>query len=171
MKHYTKKRHARTNPTPVVEKEVQQEIRFAVINGIHVEVLSAHHRVIGEAFNSMNEGYVSTNGRDISSMLLVAAHTVEGKILGAVNHRGELRKTSKTLPDTIWGGERHPYFDPGMNYGPRQKTPEEVAIEADQLAQSIWSDLDNMTPEDIELSKKMCEALDQLEKKNETSAA
>jgi hypothetical protein len=84
------------------------EIRYAVVNYVHQEVMTANHRTIGEAYNSMLEDYNSPR-----NMAVVA--TRNDKILGEAARNGTIKYQPKhKFPDTIWGGGKHPYFDPAI---------------------------------------------------------
>ena len=80
-------------------------IRYAVVNTVHDEVLTANHQVIGEAFNSMMEDYNTPKN-------LVVVATQNDRILGEVRRNGSLKKNGLKLPATIWDGAKHPFYDP-----------------------------------------------------------
>ena len=76
-----------------MRKLLATETRYAVIDKAHNEVLTANHRVIGEAFNTMNEDFV---GGD-----LIVVATKNDNILGQVDRRGRLTGFKPKL-ETIW---------------------------------------------------------------------
>jgi hypothetical protein len=80
-------------------------IRFAVVNTIHQEILSANHRSIGEAYNSRDEDWIPVKG-------LVVCATMNDNILGEVSRTGFIKNNNIKLPDTIWSGPMNIHFTP-----------------------------------------------------------
>jgi hypothetical protein len=141
--------------------DLAEPMRFAVVNAVHQEILSANHRNIGEAFNSMNEDYVG------ATALVVVGHLENGNIVGAVDHRGNLRKTSKTIPASIWDGPKHPFYEPqtSMFIGKLPKTEEQVQAEVMEIVEACRKDFDEEMLSN-EINKRFIEALDAREKSN-----
>lgn len=83
------------------------EIRWAVVDHVHGEVFTQNHKVIGEAFNSIDEDYVNTKN-------LIVVATQNDRIIGEVRRNGVLKDNGRKLPETIWSGPRHVYFDPAL---------------------------------------------------------
>jgi hypothetical protein len=83
---------AKRHPT-----KLQTETRYAVVDKVHLEVLSANHRAIGEAFNSFDDW---TNNHN-----LIVVATKKDKILGEVDRRGNLTNSKIALPN-IWADRR-----------------------------------------------------------------
>ena len=167
MKHYTKrKRNPRPQQFIPPTGDLAEPMRFAVVNAIHQEVLTANHRVIGEAFNSMAESYVGAEA------LLVVGHNAEGEIIGAVDHRGNLRKTSKTFPTSIWGGAKHPFYEPqtSMFIGRPPKTEAQVQTEVMEVVEAFRKDFYTEF-KDSELNQQFIKALDALQEKKNVSIA
>lgn len=81
------------------------EIRWAIVDHVHQEVYTQNHRDIGEAFNSISEDYVNNKN-------LIVVATRDDQILGEVNRRGGFINIHRKLPETIWSGSPHVYFDP-----------------------------------------------------------
>jgi hypothetical protein len=158
----------RRNPVPIYlppTGDLAEPMRFAVVNATHQEILSANHRNIGEAFNSMNEDYVG------NVALLVVGHRSAGEIIGAVDHRGNLRKTSKTYPATIWDGAKHPFYEPQttMFIGKLPKTEAEVQAEVMEIVEACRKDFDEEMLSN-EINKRFIEALDAREKSNASTS-
>jgi len=103
------KKRRRSRYVPEADRvALQTNTRFAVVNAIHQEVLSANHQAIGEAFNSAAEDYIPNFG-------IVVVATQQDKILGEVRRSGELKECRWPLPATIWDGAKHPFYDPNHN--------------------------------------------------------
>ena len=90
---------------PKSAKPLSPQIRYAIIDIVHGEVLSANHKVIGEAFNSRDEDYTP-----ITNLRVVA--TLEDVILGEVNRKGVIKSNGVPNLKTIWDGSMNIFFVP-----------------------------------------------------------
>jgi hypothetical protein len=76
----------------------KKEHRFAVVDCSTNEIMTANHRSVGEAFNSITDTYTN------NSNLIVVSH-LDRKILGEVGRTGSIKKRQEyTLPENIWSG-------------------------------------------------------------------
>ena len=94
-------------PSKLVDQNSEAPIKYAIVDHVHKEVLSANHLVIGSAFNSKDEDFIPNDN-------LVVVATQKDKILGEVKRNGVIKESSLVLPETIWSGPKHPYFNPSV---------------------------------------------------------
>lgn len=76
---------------------LRNEIRYAVIDKKFKEVMTSNHRVIGEAFNAIDDFVNNKN--------LIVVATQNDLILGKVNTKGKIVDSDIGLPD-IWADRR-----------------------------------------------------------------
>lgn len=76
---------------------LKNETRYAVMDKKFKEVMTANHRVIGEAFNTIDDYLNNKN--------LIVVATKNDLILGQVNTKGKIINRDIGLPD-IWADRR-----------------------------------------------------------------